>query len=157
MKDTGNAAKQLLDLAYAPEAEAYLDELEASGQFYVGVDAEIVEARQVSETLPSNDYSFVRGSGSVSVQDWWTTGRVVMRVGAGIGPDDLSLARVNESLVLRTQDGLDRVTLENYLGLIPDASTLRILFSDGQEWSGGELLSRIASWLQEVAPPAPNH
>ena len=157
MKDTGNAAKKLLDLPYAPEAEAYLDELERSGQFYVGVDAEIVEARQVSETLPSNDYAFVRGSGSVFVQDWWTTGRVVMRVGAGIRPEDLSLARVNESLVLRTDDGLDRVTLEGYLGLIPDASTLRVIFSDGQEWSGGELLSRIASWLQEVAPPAPNH
>lgn len=157
MKDTGNAAKKLLDLPYAPEAEAYLDELERSGQFYVGVDAEIVEARQVSEALPSNDYAFVRGSGSVSVQDWWTTGRVVMRVGTGIRPEDISLARVNESLVLRTQDGLDRVTLEGYLGLIPDASTLRILFSDGQEWSGGELLSRIASWLEEAAPPAPNH
>ena len=64
------------------------------------------------------------------------------------------LARVNDSLVLRTQDGLDRLALEGYLGLIPDASTLRIIFSDGSEWSGDELLARISSWLAEVDPAA---
>ena len=60
---------------------------------------------------------------------------------------DVTLARVNDSLVMRTQDGLDRLVLEGYLGLIPDASTLRIIFSDGHEWSGDELLTRIGSWL----------
>ena len=39
--------------------------------------------------------------------------------------------------------------LEGYLGLIPDASTLRIIFSDGNEWFGAELLARIGSWLTE--------
>ena len=57
------------------------------------------------------------------------------------------LAQINDSLLVRTQDGLDRVVLEGYLGLIPDASTLRIIFSDGSEWSGAELLARIGSWL----------
>jgi hypothetical protein len=49
--------------------------------------------------------------------------------------------------------------LEGYLGLIPDVSTLRIVFSDGVEWTGPDLLSRIASWVAEVgpAPLAPNH
>ena len=40
--------------------------------------------------------------------------------------------------------------LEGYLGLIPDVSTLRVIFNDGSEWTGGEILSRIGSWLSEV-------
>ena len=155
MKDSKNAAK-LLDLPYAPEADALLDELERSGQFRVGLEAEVEEADTESA---SNDYAWGRGSGNVSIQDWWTTGRVALRVGPGIAPADLSVSRLNESLVLRTQDGLDRVTLEGYLGLIPDAATLRIIFSDGTEWAAGEILSRVAAWLvavdQGAAPP--NH
>jgi len=68
----------------------------------------------------------------------------------------VTVSRLNESLVLRTQDGLDRVTLEGYLGLIPDAATLRIVFSDGTEWAAGEILSRIASWLVAVDSGAGN-
>jgi len=153
MKDPGNTAKKLLDLPYAPEAEAYLDELERSGQFRIGIEAEQEDAES-AEPAASNDYGFGRGSGNVCIQDWWTTGRVVLRIGHGVRPDDLALARVNDSLVLRTQDSLDRVTLESYLGLIPDASTLRVIFSDGSEWSGEEILARIGSWIAEVPPPA---
>jgi hypothetical protein len=153
MKDPGNTAKKLLDLPYAPEAEAYLDELERSGQFRVGLEAEQEDADS-GEPAASNDYAFGRGSGNVYIQDWWTTGRIALRVGDGIRGDDLTLARVNDSLVLRTQDGFDRVTFDGYLGLIPDASTLRVIFSDGQEWTGGELLERIASWVAEVPAPA---
>jgi len=153
MKDPGNTAKKLLDLPYAPEAEAYLDELERSGQFRIGIEAEQEDAES-GEAAASNDYAFGRGSGNVYVQDWWTTGRIALRIGDGIRPDDLALARVNDSLVLRTQDGLDRVTFEGYLGLIPDASTLRVIFSEGQEWAAGDLLSRIASWVTEVPPRA---
>jgi len=149
MKDSSNTAKKLLDLPYAPEAEQYLDELERSGQFRVGLEAEIDDA-EITNAAASNDYAWGRGSGSVLIQDWWTTGRVALRVGPGISPNDLSLARINDSLVLRTQDGLDRLVLDGYLGLIPDVSTLRIIFSDGSEWTGGELLSRIGSWLSEV-------
>ena len=153
MKDPGNTAKKLLDLPYAPEAEAYLDELERSGQFRVGIEAEQDDADS-AEPAASNDYGFGRGSGNVYVQDWWTTGRIALRISDGIRPDELALARVNDSLVLRTQDGFDRVTLEGYLGLIPDASTLRVIFSDGREWSGHDILSRIGSWIAEVPPPA---
>jgi hypothetical protein len=153
MKDPGNTAKKLLDLPYAPEAEAYLDELERSGQFRIGLEAEQEDAESV-EPAASNDYSFGRGSGNVVVQDWWTTGRIALRIAKGIRPGDLMLARVNDSLVLRTQDGLDRVTFEGYLGLIPDASTLRVIFSEGEEWADGELLSRIATWVTAVPPPA---
>ena len=32
--------------------------------------------------------------------------------------------------------------------------TLRIIFSDGSEWTAGEILSRIASWLVSVDAPA---
>jgi hypothetical protein len=155
MKDSKNAAK-LLDLPYAPEADALLDELERSGQFRVGLEAEVDDA---DSEAASNDYAWGRGSGNVSIQDWWTTGRVALRVGPGIAPAEVAVSRLNESLVLRTQDGLDRVTLEGYLGLIPDASTLRVIFSDGTEWAAGEILSRIAAWLvavdQGAAPP--NH
>jgi len=151
MKDSSNTAKKLLDLPYAPEAEEYLDELERSGQFRVGIDAEIDDA-EITDAAASNDYAWGRGSGSVSIQDWWTTGRVALRVGPGLTPADLSLTRINDSLVLRTQDGLDRLVLEGYLGLIPDVSTLRVIFSDGSELAGAELHARITSWLDETPP-----
>jgi hypothetical protein len=149
MKDYRNAAKKLLDLPYAPEAEQYLDELERSGQFRIGIEAEIDDA-EISEATASNDYAWGRGSGSVSIQDWWTTGRVALRVGPGIAPADISLARINDSLALRTHDGLDRLMLEGYLGLIPDASTLRVIFNDGSEWTGADLISRLSSWMEGV-------
>jgi hypothetical protein len=147
MKDSSGTAKKLLDVPYAPEAEAFLDELERSGQFRIGLEAELDD--DGSETA-SNDYAWGRGSGNVSISDWWTTGRVALRVNPGLTIDDIALARVDDALVLRTHDGLDRVTLEGYLGLIPDASTLRVLFADGTELAGAALLKRIASWLQPV-------
>ena len=149
MKNFSNTVKKLLELPYAPEAEQYLDELERSGQFRIGIEAEIDDA-EISESTASNDYAWGRGSGSVSIQDWWTTGRVALRVGPGIAPADISLARINDSLALRTQDGLDRMVLEGYLGLIPDASTLRVIFNDGSEWTGADLISRLGTWMEEV-------
>jgi hypothetical protein len=149
MKDYRNAAKKLLDLPYAPEAEQYLDELERSGQFRIGIEAEIDDA-EISESTASNDYAWGRGSGSVSIQDWWTTGRVALRVGPGVAPADITLARINDSLALRTHDGLDRLVLEGYLGLIPDASTLRVIFNDGSEWTGADLISRLSTWMEQV-------
>jgi len=146
MKNTGNNAKKL-DLPYAPEAEAMLDELERSGQFRIGLDAELDD--EAGETA-TNEYSWGRGSGSISINDWWTSGSVALRVGPGIGHDDLVLTRIEDSLLVRTQDGLDRVQLEGYLGLMPDASTLRIIFNDGSEWTGAGLVSRIAGWLREA-------
>ena len=99
----------------------------------------------------------MRGSGNVSVQDWWTSGAVALRIAPGIAPEDVTLARIDDSLVVSTRDGLDRVTLEGYAGLIPDASTLRVIFSDGSEWTGEGLLTRITTWLEHAPPPAPNH
>ena len=116
-----NSSAKLLDLPYSPEAEEYLDELERSGQFRIGIDAENDDSDS-GESAASNDYSWGRGSGSVSIQDWWTSGRVALRVGPGIGASDINLMRVNDSLLVRTIDGFDRVVLEGYLGLIPDAS-----------------------------------
>jgi hypothetical protein len=159
MKDFSNTAK-LLELPYAPEAEQYLDELERSGQFRVGLDAEVDDA-EAGDAAASSEYAWGRGSGNVSIQDWWTTGRVALRVGPGIAPAEIMLSRVNDSLVLRTHDGLDRLALEGYLGLIPDASTLRVIFNDGSEWAGNEILAHISSWLNEVAADTgtapPNH
>ncbi|HEX6397287.1 MAG TPA: hypothetical protein VFZ95_07680 [Steroidobacteraceae bacterium] len=145
MKNPGNTAT-LLDLPYAPEADALLDELERSGQFRIGAEAE-VEDENDGVQAASNDYSWGRGSGSVVIQDWWTAKRVSVRVGPGIGQHDLVLARIEDSLLLRTGDGLDRVVLEGYLGLIPDASTLSIVFNDGTEWSGSTLVGRVSSHL----------
>jgi hypothetical protein len=155
MKDSSATAK-LLDLPYAPEAEQYLDELERSGQFRIGVEAELDDAENI-EAAASNDYAWGRGSGSVSIQDWWTTGRVALRIGPGIAGADIVLARVNDSLVMRTQEGFDRLALEGYLGLIPDASTLRIIFSDGSELTGAQLLARVTSWLAAVDKPGIAH
>jgi hypothetical protein len=143
MKNPGNSAK-LLELPYAPEADALLDELERSGQFRIGIEAEVDDD---NEPATSNDYSWGRGSGSVDIQDWWTSTSVSLRVGPGIGHHDLVLARIEDSLLVRTTDGLDRVVLEGYLGLIPDASTLSIVFHDGSEWTGTALVTRIASQL----------
>jgi hypothetical protein len=148
MKNPGNGAK-LLDLAYAPEADALLDELERSGQFRVGAEAEVDDPD--AERVASNDYSWGRGSGSVVIQDWWTSKSVSLRVGPGIGHHDLVLARIDDSLLVRTGDGFDRVVLEGYLGLSPDASTLSIVFQDGSEWSGGALVARISSHLTRQA------
>ena len=151
MKNPGNNAK-LLELPYAPETDALLDELERSGQFRVGIEA---EADDDAGPATSNDYSWGRGSGSVVIQDWWTSTGVSLRVGPGIGHHDLLLARIEDSLLVRTTDGLDRVVLEGYLGLIPDASTLRILFNDGSEWTGDALVARISSHLGRAGDPPP--
>jgi hypothetical protein len=145
MKNPGNSAK-LLDLSYAPEADALLDELERSGQFRVGLEAEVEDENEAGQTA-SNDYSWGRGSGSIVIQDWWTSKRVSLRVGPGIGQHDLVLARIEDSLLVRTADGLDRVMLDGYLGLIPDASTLSIVFHDGSEWSGDALVAHVSSHL----------
>lgn len=150
MKNPGNSAK-LLELPFAPEADALLDELERSGQFRVGLDAEMDD--DASEPVTSNDYSWGRGSGSVVIQDWWTSKSVAVRVGPGIAHHDIVLARIEDSLLLRTQDGLDRVLLEGYLGLIPDASTLRIIFSDGSEWTGHALVAHISSQVARAGQP----
>ena len=146
MKNPGNSAK-LLELPFAPEADALLDELERSGQFRVGLEAEMDD--DVPEAVASNDYSWGRGSGSVVIQDWWTSKSVALRIGPGIGHHDIVMARIEDSLLVRTQDGLDRVVLEGYLGLIPDASTLRIIFNDGSEWTGHALVAHISS---QVSP-----
>jgi hypothetical protein len=143
MKNPGNTAT-LLDLPYAPEADALLDELERSGQFRIGAEAEVDDENDGAQAA-SNDYSWGRGSGSVVIQDWWTSKRVSVRVGPGIGQHDLVLARIDDSLLVRTSDGLDRVVLEGYLGLIPDASTLSIVFNDGSEWTGNGLVGRVSS------------
>jgi len=149
MKNPGNSAK-LLDPSYAPEAEALLDELERTGQFRVGLDAELEE--ESIDPAASADYSWGRGSGSVAIQDWWTSGRVALRLGPGIAHNDIVLARQDDSLMVRTTDGLDRVLLEGYLGLIPDASTLRIIFFDGSEWTGAQVVAHISSHLVSGAP-----
>ena len=52
--------------------------------------------------------------------------------------------------MVRTNDGLDRMTIDNYLGLIPDASTLRVMLHDGSEWAGAEVFKRISSWVVEL-------
>jgi len=150
MKESSATQKQLLDVPYAPEAEAFLDELERSGQFRIGIDAEIDDGE--SGDIASNDYAWGRGSGRVSISDWWTAERVALLVNPGLAPADVTLSRLDDALVVRTHDGLDRVTLEGYLGLIPDASTLRIQFGDGTEWAGPELLKHVAVSLVPLNP-----
>ena len=149
MKNSGNTAK-LLDLPFAPEADALLDELERSGQFRIGLEAEVDD--DSNEQVASNDYSWGRGSGSVVIQDWWTANSVALRVGPGVGHNDIALAQIDDSLLVRTGDGLDRVLLEGYLGLIPDASTLRIIFHDGSEWNGEYIVGRISSRVASGGP-----
>lgn len=146
MKNPGNIAK-LLDLPYAPEADTLLDELERSGQFRIGIDAEAEE--EGTEPVVANDYSWGRGSGSVVIQDWWTSGHVSIRVGPGIGHADIMLMQIDDSLLVRTTDGFDRALLDGYLGLIPDAATLRIIFNDGTEWVGADIVARISGRLSQ--------
>jgi hypothetical protein len=149
MKNSSSTAQQLLDVPYAPEAEAFLDELERSGQFRIGLEAEIEEAD--AGEMPSNDYAWGRGSGHVSISDWWTTGRIALRINPGLGLADVSIVREDDALIVRTHDGLDRVAFEGYLGLIPDASTLRILFDDGTEIAGEALRAGITKSVEAPA------
>jgi len=150
MKDSSNTAQKLLDVPYAPEAEAFLDELERSGQFRIGLEAELDDGDNADAA--SNDYAWGRGSGHVSISDWWTTGRVALRINPGLAAADVVPARKAKADRDAAKSGLDRVTLEGYLGLIPDASTLRILFADGTEWAGEELLRHVSSWLVSRDP-----
>ena len=60
----------------------------------------------------------------------------------------------DDSLLVRTTDGFDRALLEGYLGLIPDAATLRIVFADGSEWAGADIIARISGTLTGIAPAA---
>ena len=152
MKNPGNSAK-LLDLPYAPEAEQLLDELERTGQFRVGLDAEAED--EAIDPAATIEYAWGRGSGSVTIQDWWTTGRIALRVGPGIHHNDIVLAQIDDALVVRTQDGLDRVLLDGYLGLIPDASTLSIIFCDGSEWTGDGVVTRISSRMKSTDDSGP--
>jgi hypothetical protein len=131
-----------LNLSFSPEADALLSDLERSGEFHIGPDFEFEDS--YNESGVSNDYAWSRGSGSVLIQDWWTATRVALRVGPGIGQHDIVLKRDDDSLLVHTEDGLDRVIFEGYLGLFPDASTLTIVFNDGSAWSGRALLSRIS-------------
>lgn len=141
MKDPGNVAEKLLDLPYAPEAEAYLDELERSGQFRIGAEAELDDDAPTA----ANDYPLARGSGGRVVADWWTSGAVTVRPAPGILPEHLELGRAGDSLVIGLRGAADHVTLESYLGLIPDASTLRVIFGDGGEWHGRDVLARLSA------------
>src|SRR5689334_24091201 len=103
MKDSSSTAKQLLDVPYAPEAEAFLDELERSGQFRIGLDAELDEA-DAADTA-SNDYGWSRGSGEVSISDWWTTGRAALRINPGLNSAGVTTERTDDALLVLTQDG----------------------------------------------------
>ncbi len=152
MKDSRNAAT-LLELPFSPGADEYLDEMERSGQFRIGAEAEESDPDEPASCI---EYFWGRGSGSVCIQDWWTTGLIALRIGPGVAPAELVLGRLNDSLVLRTDDGFDRLVLEGYLGLIPDASTLRIVFADGSDWTGDILLARVTSWVAETAPAIPH-
>ena len=137
MKDSSSTAKKLLDLPYAPEAEAYLDELERSGQFRIGLEAEIEDA----EAGESAQQRLLLGPRLRQRLDPGLVDHGPRRACASARdspPRTWCWRASNDSLVLRTQDGLDRVTLEGYLGLIPDASTLRIIFNDGTEWAARE-------------------
>jgi hypothetical protein len=152
MKESAGVAR-LLDPMLAPEAEVMLDELERSGQFRIGAEAELSDP---DELTPPTEYFWGRGSGNVTIADWWTAGSVVLRVGPGIAPEEVVLAKRNDALIVRTADGLDRVVLDGYLGLIPDASTLSILFPDGTVLTGPVLLGRVTSRIvaHDAAAPA---
>lgn len=68
MKDSSGSEKKLLDdVPYAPEAEAFLDELERTGQFRIGLDAELDDAD--ADETSRHVYAWGRGAGHVVVQD----------------------------------------------------------------------------------------
>ena len=149
MKDSSNTAKKLLDLPYAPEAEQYLDELERSGQFRVGLEAEIDDA-EVGDAAASNDYAL--GPRLRQRLDPGLVDHGARRAARRPGHRARATSRWRASTIrcwCAPRTASIGCVLEGYLGLIPDASTLRIIFSDGSEWTGAELLARIASWLTE--------
>ena len=153
MKDSSNTAKKLLDLPYAPEAEQYLDELERSGQFRVGLEAEIEDA-EAGDASAGNDYALgprLRQRLDPGLVD--LRARRAARRRGHLHPATSSLARINDSLVMRTQDGLDRAGARGLPR--PDSRTPRRCASSSataSEWAGAELLRASAAGSPKPTP-----
>ena len=83
MKTPRNTAK-LLDLPYAPEAEACSTSSSAAGSF-----ASASRPRSMTTAANPAPATTTPGAGAPatsSITDWWTAGRVSLRVGPGIPP-----------------------------------------------------------------------
>ena len=76
----------MLDLPYAPEAEEFLDELERSGQFRIGLEAEIDDTEGGDAAATTTLGPRLRQRLHPGLVDF---GRVTLRVGAGIAPGDV--------------------------------------------------------------------
>jgi len=94
-------------------------------------------AATLAGVTSSNNYDFQLGSGNVTIEDWGG-GNDSLTFGAGILPDDITVSKTNNDLVLAHANGTDTVTLRNWFN---DASRLieTLRFADGTAWSGLDL------------------
>lgn len=97
----------------------------------------------------SDLYHFDRGDGHDSLTEReplasWGAATDVLRFGQGISPDDVTVGRIGNDLVLRVDAGADSVTVKSWF--TSQSSTAnqveRVEFADGTLWLAAEVTSR---------------
>ncbi|WP_146115832.1 calcium-binding protein, partial [Malikia granosa] len=101
----------------------------------------------------ADSYVFGIGSGhdTVDASDSWYDQQGVapvdtLRIGAGIAPADLTLARVGNHLVLRLAGGNDSLTVQDYYSYSNNYygyARIQLQFANGTLWSAAEIAAQI--------------
>ncbi len=71
----------------------------------------------------------------------------VLRLGALIGVDDITVEQVGDDLILRLINSPDSITVENYFSSSPTRrdAIKAILFADGTRWTGASIIEQLDS------------
>jgi Ca2+-binding RTX toxin-like protein len=116
---------------------------------WAGTDNDILDGGTRNDTLyaeTGNDtYIFRRGSGQYTIIDVDTTPGNVDSIwlGSNLTPNDVSLKRIGNNLVLKIVDTTDTLTVKDFFR--NDAMMNRveqIQLMDGTVWTGSEIISR---------------
>ncbi|KJZ37687.1 calcium-binding protein, partial [Pseudomonas fluorescens] len=94
----------------------------------------------------SDTYLFNLGDGQDVINDSsnYSGGIDVLKFGAGILASDIAVSRAGNNLVLNHSNGLDRVTVNNWLTSTGDLYQLeRIEFADGTVWTSTALSAQL--------------
>ena len=137
-------------------------QLVASGFDIFGTDGDDnLAGTNVSDRFsggPGNDtYLFGRGSGQDQIEDSDITAgnSDTLRIGTGVGPNDLVISRAADDLLVSIRETLDQVAITNWFQ--GDANRIeRVLFSDGTIWDAATLQGKIGSAPVNHAPAVVN-
>jgi Ca2+-binding RTX toxin-like protein len=119
-------------------------------QIWAGADDDVLDGGEGNDTLfgeSGNDtYIFRRGSGQDTIIDYDPTpGNVdTIFLGSSLTPDDISLKRSGDNLVLKIKDTSDTLTVVDFFRNDSMLNRVeRILFMDGTTWTDSDMI-RIA-------------